>query len=107
MRELPVSSNELVPCDVSRDVAGKNRMIRMSEPETRSVESVPPGGAESDARLVEDVRHGDHDAFEVLVRRYEGRLMSVLLRFVPDRELTRDLAQETFLRVYERLDQFD
>jgi RNA polymerase sigma-70 factor (ECF subfamily) len=82
-------------------------MIRMSEPDTRSVEAVPPGGAVSDARLVEDVRHGDHDAFEVLVRRYEGRLMSVLLRFVPDRELTRDLAQETFLRVYERLDQFD
>ena len=58
-------------------------------------------------RLVEDVRHGDHGAFEVLVRRYEGRLMSVLLRFVQDRELARDLSQETFLRVYERLDQFD
>src|SRR5258707_12467570 len=33
--------------------------------------------------------------------------MNVLLRFVRDRELARDLAQETFLRVYERLDQFD
>jgi RNA polymerase sigma-70 factor (ECF subfamily) len=79
----------------------------MSEPETGLVESIPPGGNASDARLVEDVRRGDHGAFEVLVRRYEGRLMSVLLRFVQDRELTRDLAQETFLRVYERLDQFD
>src|SRR5258707_13158080 len=33
--------------------------------------------------------------------------MNVLLRFVRDRELARDLSQETFLRVYERLDQFD
>lgn len=82
-------------------------MIRMSEPETRSLETVPPGGNVSDARLVEEVRHGDHEAFEVLVRRYEGRLMSVLLRFVQDRELARDLSQETFLRVFERLDQFD
>lgn len=82
-------------------------MIRMPEPDTRSVEDIPPGGNIGDARLVEDVRRGDHDAFEVLVRRYEGRLMSVLLRFVQDRELARDLAQETFLRVYERLDQFD
>ena len=82
-------------------------MIHMSEPETSSLEAVPPGGSVSDARLVEDVRHGDHQAFEVLVRRYEGRLMSVLLRFVQDRELARDLAQETFLRVFERLDQFD
>lgn len=82
-------------------------MIRMSEPQTRSVEAFPPGGSVSDARLVEDVRRGDHGAFEVLVRRYENRLMNVLLRFVHDRELVRDLAQETFLRVYERIEQFD
>ncbi|RPI75682.1 MAG: sigma-70 family RNA polymerase sigma factor, partial [Planctomycetaceae bacterium] len=59
------------------------------------------------ARLVEAVRHGDHDAFGELVKRYEPRLMSVLLRFVRDRELARDLSQETFLRVFERIDQFD
>lgn len=82
-------------------------MIRMSEPETCSLDSIPPGGSASDARLVEDVRRGDHSAFAVLVRRYETRLMGVLARFVPDRELTRDLAQETFLRVFERIDQFD
>src|SRR5579872_788335 len=82
-------------------------MIRMSESQTRSVEAFPPGGSASDARLVEEVRRGDHAAFEPLVRRYETRLMNVLLRFVRDRELGRDLAQETFLRVYERLDQFD
>ena len=61
----------------------------------------------SDARLVEAVRRGDHDAFGELVKRYEGRLMSVLLRFVRDRELARDLSQETFIRVYERIEQFD
>jgi len=82
-------------------------MVRMAEPETRSVEEYPPGGSVSDARLVEEVRRGDHSAFEPLVRRYENRLMGVLMRFVRDRELARDLAQETFLRVYERLDQFD
>ena len=82
-------------------------MLRMAESETRSVEAFPPGGSVSDARLVEEVRRGDHSAFEILVRRYENRLMGVLLRFVRDRELARDLAQETFLRVYERIDQFD
>lgn len=61
----------------------------------------------SDARLVEAARRGDKDAFGGLVRRYERRLIRVILRFVPDQELSRDLAQETFLRVYERLDQFD
>lgn len=60
-----------------------------------------------DARLVDAARRGDKDAFGSLVRRYERRLIRVLLRFVSDYELSRDLAQETFLRAYERLDQFD
>src|SRR5262245_46474233 len=82
-------------------------MVRMAESDARTVEELPPGGSANDARLVEEVRRGDHGAFEQLVRRYENRLIGVLLRFVRDRELARDLAQETFLRVYERLDQFD
>ena len=82
-------------------------MLRMSESESPSIDIDPPGGGASDARLVEEVRRGDQSAFEVLVRRYEGRLISVLSRFVQDRELVRDLAQETFLRVFERIDQFD
>lgn len=79
----------------------------MSDPGTGSLDLHPLSGAVSDARLVEEVRQGDQDAFGELVRRYEGRLMSVLMRFVRDRELARDLCQETFLRVYERLDKFD
>lgn len=61
----------------------------------------------TDSRLVEEARRGDREAFGDLVLRYEKRLVRVISRFVSDRELARDLAQETFLRVYERLDQFD
>ena len=61
----------------------------------------------NDAWLVERSRHGDHVAFAVLVRRYERKLVRVLARLVRDPELARDLAQETFWRVYERLERFD
>ncbi len=61
----------------------------------------------SDARLVEEARQGDRDAFGHLVLRYERRLLRVIQQFVIDQELSRDLAQETFLRVFERLSQFD
>lgn len=80
---------------------------RMTEPQLDSVDASLPESAGSDARLVEDVRRGNGEAFGHLVRRYEMRLMSVILRFVKDRELARDLSQETFLRAYQRLDQFD
>ena len=79
----------------------------MPKQETRSPETLPVASVGSDARLVEDARRGDQGAFGDLVLRYEGRLIRVILRFVRDSELAEDLAQETFLRVYERLDQFD
>ena len=43
----------------------------------------------------------------MLVQRYERRLVQVILRFVSDPELAKDLAQETFLRAYVRFNQFD
>jgi RNA polymerase sigma-70 factor (ECF subfamily) len=61
----------------------------------------------SDARLVEEARKGSQASFAVLVERYERRLLRVIGRFIRDADLAEDLAQETFLRVYERLDQFD
>jgi RNA polymerase sigma-70 factor (ECF subfamily) len=60
-----------------------------------------------DARLVELARMGDDKAFAGLVTRYERALIRVLSRLVRDEELARDLAQETFWKVYNRLDRFD
>src|SRR3954471_17239784 len=60
-----------------------------------------------DARLVERARGGDDQAFAALVVRYERKLIRVLTRLVRDEELARDLAQETFWKVYNRLDRFD
>ncbi len=82
-------------------------MIGMDQQKLQASTLLPSGSAASDARLVEDARQGDRDAFGELVLRYEQRLIRVILRFVPNLGTSRDLAQETFLRVYERLDQFD
>ncbi len=82
-------------------------MLRMSEQEIQSSESLQLRNAASDARLVEEARRGDEIAFENLVRRYEHRLLRVIYRFVRNRDLADDLAQETFLRAFERLAQFD
>ncbi|MBI3464221.1 MAG: sigma-70 family RNA polymerase sigma factor [Planctomycetes bacterium] len=61
----------------------------------------------SDARLMDQARRGDREAFGVLVTRYEKKLQRVLRRMVRDPEQARDLAQDTFLRVYQHLDRFD
>ena len=69
--------------------------------------SAPFVNEASDARLAERARRGDEEAFALLVARYERKLIRVLTRLVRDSETARDLAQDTFWRVYVRLDQFD
>jgi RNA polymerase sigma-70 factor (ECF subfamily) len=75
-----------------------------SDPRSRPLPRVEESG---DARLVEQARNGDDRAFAALVSRYERALIRVLARLVRDEELARDLAQETFWKVYNRLDRFD
>jgi RNA polymerase sigma-70 factor (ECF subfamily) len=53
-----------------------------------------------DVRLMLEVRDGSAAAFEELVLRYQARLVRVLEHLVGSRELSEDLAQEVFLRVY-------
>lgn len=65
------------------------------------------GYVPNDARLVEDARQGDDEAFKDLVLRYERRLIGTIYQLVRDRDLAEDLAQETFLRVLGSIDQFD
>lgn len=63
--------------------------------------------ATSDARLVEEVRRGNQDAFGELVIRYQQRMLRVVMRFISDQDIAQDLAQEAFIRAFEKLDQFD
>lgn len=61
----------------------------------------------TDARLVEAARHGDTDSFGQLVLRYERRVLKVVRRFIPEQNTAQDLAQDTFLKAFDRLEQFD
>ncbi|MDH3745214.1 MAG: sigma-70 family RNA polymerase sigma factor [Acidobacteriota bacterium] len=61
----------------------------------------------SDPELVEAILRGDEDSFEQLVKRYEGRLVNYLMRFLRDLGEAHDLAQEVFLKAYRALDRYD
>lgn len=53
-----------------------------------------------DVRLMLEVRDDNASAFEELVTRYQGRLLTIFRHLVGSREQAEDLAQEVFLRVY-------
>lgn len=59
-----------------------------------------------DLELVERSRSGDLDAFEKLIGRYEKKVFTAIYRFVGNYADASDLAQETFIRVYQSLASF-
>jgi len=56
----------------------------------------------SDALLLEGLRQGDGASFEVLFHRHYNRVYHLLYRLVGDRAEAEELAQEVFLRLYQR-----
>ena len=63
--------------------------------------------APTDRDLILRARRGDNDAFGELVTRYQTGVFNVCYRMTNERREAEDLAQETFLRIHSRLDQFD
>ncbi|MFQ5417928.1 MAG: RNA polymerase sigma factor [Myxococcota bacterium] len=61
----------------------------------------------TDAEVIERARSGDHDAFRVLVERYQDRAYRLALRVLRDEEWARDVVQDGFLKVYRSLDRFE
>jgi RNA polymerase sigma-70 factor (ECF subfamily) len=57
--------------------------------------------------VIARARKGDHDAFRLLVERYQERAYRLALRVLRDEEAARDVVQEGFLKVYRSLDRFE
>jgi RNA polymerase sigma-70 factor (ECF subfamily) len=62
--------------------------------------------AEDDAALMVRVQEGDRHAFGQLVGRYEVTVVNYLTRLTRDRGRAEELAQEAFLRLYERASRY-
>jgi len=59
-----------------------------------------------DVDLVRRVQRGDSAAFDLLVRKYQHRVLKLVSRFVSDAAEAEDVAQEAFLKAYRALASF-
>jgi RNA polymerase sigma-70 factor (ECF subfamily) len=64
-------------------------------------------GTDSDEDLVGRVRQGDRDAERVLILRLYPGVYTLALRMTHNPERARDATQETFLRAFSRMHQYD
>jgi RNA polymerase sigma-70 factor (ECF subfamily) len=60
----------------------------------------------SDKKLVERVQKGDKGAFDLLVLKYQHKIVNLIMRYVRDPELALDIAQEAFIKAYRALPRF-
>lgn len=61
----------------------------------------------TDHELVTFARSGSEKAYRELLDRYQRPVFSLVYRMVRDRELSEDLAQETFVKVFNHLDSYN
>ncbi len=64
----------------------------------------PP--VELDLELVKRVQRGDSAAFDLLVRKYQHRILALIGRYVHDWSECQDVAQDTFMRAYRAIGSF-
>ena len=60
-----------------------------------------------DREAVARAQRGDHEAFRVLVERYQSRAYGLALRILGNPDRARDALQESFLKAYAALDRFE
>ncbi len=72
----------------------------------RPIVELEPGKADSDQALVERVQRGDKAAFDVLVRKYQHKIVKLVTRYVHDATEALDVSQEAFIKAYRAIHGF-
>ncbi|MEJ2178597.1 MAG: sigma-70 family RNA polymerase sigma factor, partial [Gammaproteobacteria bacterium] len=60
----------------------------------------------NDNVLVEQVRSGDKQAFNLLVAKYQYKIQNLVSRFIKDRSEQEDVTQEAFIKAYRAIGNF-
>jgi len=60
----------------------------------------------TDEQLLKRAQQGDSRAFDLLVLRYQHRIMAVISRFISDRDEVQDVTQDAFVRAWRAMPKF-
>jgi len=59
-----------------------------------------------DLGLVKRAKAGDYQAFDLLVLKYQSRLISTAFKFVKDQQIAEDLVQDSFIKSFKSIGSF-
>jgi len=78
----------------------------VQRPDRNEEERARMSEAQVDQLLVERVQKGDKKAFDLLINKYQHRIISLVARYVSDQTEALDVAQEAFIKAYRAIDRF-
>jgi len=61
---------------------------------------------DEDIALVHRAQKGDYRAFDLLILKYQVRVTTLANKFVNDKQIAEDIAQESFIKVYKSIGSF-
>ena len=61
---------------------------------------------DEDIALVHRAQKGDYRAFDLLILKYQARIITLANKFVNDKQIAEDIAQESFIKVYKSIGSF-
>jgi RNA polymerase sigma-70 factor (ECF subfamily) len=64
------------------------------------------GTSQTDLELVKRVQAGEKKAFDILVLKYQQKVVNLVMRYVHDPYLAQDVSQEAFIKAYRGLKNF-
>ena len=62
--------------------------------------------SQTDEQLIMECREGDGGAWETLIKRHQDRILNLAFQFTGNREEARDVAQDIFIRLYMKKEQY-
>ena len=83
------------------------KLVNKFRKRTAVIPPLPILAEEDDAALVTAAASGSNEAFEVLVRRHQARILSVAWRFTRNREDAEDITQQTLQKAFAHFRQFE
>lgn len=75
--------------------------------ELRLMMPMNPAVEVDDRQLVQTIREGDTEAFELLVRRKTTKVYALCYRIIANAEDAKDISQLVFLKLWENLEKYD
>ena len=68
--------------------------------------SLKKSNKDADLALVRRAKRGDYAAFDLLVLKFQSRVINLAVKYVKDSHLAEDIAQESFIKAYKSLGSF-